>query len=214
MADESVDGNTPVNADDATWILTASFVIFTMQTGFGLLESGAVSKKNEVNILMKNAVDVVLGSLSYWMFGYGLQYGQGPGTTRFFGIGSFFVDTEDHGGVFATFIFQLSFATTATTIVSGAMAERADFNAYIIFSFVNTFTYCIPAGWMWGQHGFLKRLGAIDFAGSCAVHLTGGASALVAAVMLKPRLHRYDKGTNSLAMGDPGNAIMGLFTLW
>ncbi|GIX73033.1 putative ammonium transporter 3 [Caerostris extrusa] len=147
----------PVNADDATWILTASFVIFTMQTGFGLLESGAVAKKNEVNILMKNAVDVILGGLSYWMFGYGLQYGQGPGSSAFCGIGSFFVDTENDGGVFATFIFQLSFATTATTIVSGAMAERADFNAYIIFSFVNTITYCIPAGWMWGQQGFLKR---------------------------------------------------------
>ncbi|CAL1260813.1 unnamed protein product [Larinioides sclopetarius] len=206
MTDETDDGLNPVNADDATWILTASFVIFTMQTG-------AVSKKNEVNILMKNAVDVILGGLSYWMFGYGLQYGQGPGTSAFCGVGSFLVDTEEDGGVFATFIFQLSFATTATTIVSGAMAERANFNAYIIFSFVNTITYCIPAGWMWGQHGFLKKMGAIDFAGSCAVHLTGGASALVAAVMLKPRLHRYDEGTNSLAMGDPGNAIMGLFTL-
>ncbi|GFU07041.1 putative ammonium transporter 3 [Nephila pilipes] len=213
MTDELEDGINPVNADDATWILTASFVIFTMQTGFGLLESGAVSKKNEVNILMKNAVDVVLGGLSYWMFGYGFQYGQGPGTTAFCGFGSFFVDAENDGGVFATFIFQLSFATTATTIVSGAMAERADFNAYILFSFVNTITYCIPAGWMWGQHGFLKKLGAIDFAGSCAVHLTGGASALVAAIMLKPRLHRYDQGIDSLAMGDPGNAIMGLFTL-
>ncbi|XP_035222186.1 LOW QUALITY PROTEIN: putative ammonium transporter 3, partial [Stegodyphus dumicola] len=182
--------------------------------GFGLLESGAVSKKNEVNILMKNAVDVVLGGLSYWMFGYGLQYGQGPGTSAFFGVGSFMVDADNDGGVFATFIFQLSFATTATTIVSGAMAERADFNAYIVFSFLNTITYCIPAGWMWGEHGFLKKLGAIDFAGSCAVHLTGGASALVAALLLKPRLHRYDQGTSSLAMGDPGNAIIGMFTLW
>ncbi|XP_055932180.1 putative ammonium transporter 3 [Argiope bruennichi] len=215
MEEETSDGLNPVNADDATWILTASFVIFTMQTGFGLLESGAVSKKNEVNILMKNAVDVILGGLSYWMFGYGLQYGQGPGTSAFCGVGSFLVDTtEEDSGVFATFIFQLSFATTATTIVSGAMAERANFNAYIIFSFVNTITYCIPAGWMWGQHGFLKKMGAIDFAGSCAVHLTGGSSALVAAIMLKPRLHRYDEGTDSLAMGDPGNAIMGLFTLW
>ncbi|XP_035224311.1 LOW QUALITY PROTEIN: putative ammonium transporter 3 [Stegodyphus dumicola] len=200
--------------DDATWILTASFVIFTMQTGFGLLESGAVSKKNEVNILMKNAVDVVLGGLSYWMFGYGLQYGQGPGTSAFCGVGSFMVDADNDGGVFATFIFQLSFATTATTIVSGAMAERADFNAYIVFSFLNTITYCIPAGWMWGEHGFLKKLGAIDFAGSCAVHLTGGASALVSSLLLKPRLHRYDQGTSSLAMGDPGNAIIGMFTLW
>ncbi|XP_054709111.1 putative ammonium transporter 3 [Uloborus diversus] len=208
-------GITPVNADDATWILTASFVIFTMQTGFGLLESGAVSKKNEVNILMKNAIDVVLGGLSYWMFGYGLQYGRGPGTSAFCGIGSFLVDADDDDeGVFATFIFQLSFATTATTIVSGAMAERANFNAYIIFSFLNTITYCIPAGWMWGEHGFLKKLGAIDFAGSCAVHLTGGASALVAACLLKPRLHRYDKGISSLALGGPGNAIIGTFTLW
>lgn len=179
------------------------------------MESGAVSKKNEVNILMKNAVDVVLGGLSYWLFGYGLQYGNGPGTNAFFGFGSFMVDADDDdGGVFATFIFQLSFATTATTIVSGAMAERANFNAYIIFSFFNTITYCIPAGWMWGEHGFLKKLGAIDFAGSCAVHLTGGASALVAAILLKPRLHRYDQGPNSLAMGDPGNAIIGMFTLW
>ncbi|XP_015917822.3 putative ammonium transporter 3 [Parasteatoda tepidariorum] len=208
MTKEEEAGITPVNADDSTWILTASFVIFTMQTGFGLLESGAVSKKNEVNILMKNAVDVVLGGLSYWMFGYGLEYGTGPGTSAFCGVGLFMVDTEDNdGGVFATFIFQLSFATTTTTIVSGAMA---DFNAYILFSFVNTITYCIPAGWMWGDHGFLKKLG--DFAGSCAVHLTGGA--LVAASMLKPRLHRYDQSTASLAMGDPRNAIMGLFTLW
>ncbi|XP_055928912.1 putative ammonium transporter 3 isoform X2 [Argiope bruennichi] len=206
----------PVTPDDATWILTSSFVIFTMQTGFGLLESGAVTKKNEVNILMKNAADVVLGGLSYWMFGYGFQYGRGPGTTFFCGIGSFFLDSEPQtmGVVFATFIFQLSFATTATTIVSGAMAERTDFHAYCIFSFLNTLTYCIPAGWLWAEHGFLKRLGALDFAGSCAVHLTGGVSALVAAMMLKPRLRRYDSGPEPLPMGNPGNALVGTFTLW
>lgn len=209
-------GLDPVTPDDATWILTSSFVIFTMQTGFGLLESGAVTKKNEVNILMKNAADVVLGGLSYWMFGYGLQYGKGPGTTAFCGIGSFLLDAEPQqmGVVFATFIFQLSFATTATTIVSGAMAERTDFHAYCIFSFLNTITYCIPAGWLWAEHGFLKHLGALDFAGSCAVHLTGGASALVAAVLLKPRLRRYDNGTEPLPMGNPGNALVGTFTLW
>ncbi|CAL1295646.1 unnamed protein product [Larinioides sclopetarius] len=206
----------PVTPDDATWILTSSFVIFTMQTGFGLLESGAVTKKNEVNILMKNAADVVLGGLSYWMFGYGFQYGKGPGTSFFCGIGSFFLDSEPQtmGVVFATFIFQLSFATTATTIVSGAMAERTDFHAYCIFSFLNTLTYCIPAGWLWADHGFLKRLGALDFAGSCAVHLTGGVSALVAAMMLKPRLRRYDNGPEPLPMGNPGNALVGTFTLW
>ncbi|XP_013786764.1 putative ammonium transporter 3 [Limulus polyphemus] len=202
--------------DDATWILTASFVIFTMQTGFGLLESGAVTKKNEVNIMMKNAADVILGGITYWMFGYGFQYGSSPGTNPFIGVGSFFLDSnqDEMGIVFATFIFQLSFATTATTIASGAMAERTDFNAYCIFSLVNTLTYCIPAGWLWGGHGFLKNLGAIDFAGSSGVHLLGGCAAFVATVVLKPRLRRYDNGTAPLPMGNPINALVGTFTLW
>ncbi|XP_076314897.1 putative ammonium transporter 3 [Tachypleus tridentatus] len=209
-------GLDPVDSDDVTWILTASFVIFTMQTGFGLLESGAVTKKNEVNIMMKNAADIILGGLTYWMYGYGLQYGTGPGTNPFCGVGSFFLDadTEKMGIVFATFIFQLSFATTATTIVSGAMAERTNFNAYCVFSFLNTVIYCIPAGWLWGNHGFLKKMGAIDFAGSAVVHLLGGVSALVAAGMLKPRLRRYDNGIEPLPMGNPINAIVGAFTLW
>ncbi|XP_023240329.1 putative ammonium transporter 3 [Centruroides sculpturatus] len=220
MSNETTsDNSTELNlldADDATWILTSSFVIFTMQTGFGLLESGAISKKNEVNILVKNAADVIFGALSYWVYGYGLQYGKGRGTTFFCGIGDFLLDTDpdEMGIVFATFIFQLSFATTATTIVSGAMAERANFNAYCIFSFVNTITYCIPAGWIWGNHGFLKHLGVIDFAGSCAVHLTGGASALTAAILLKPRVRRYKNGTDPIPMGNPANAIVGTFTLW
>ncbi|XP_013784951.1 putative ammonium transporter 3, partial [Limulus polyphemus] len=206
----------PVNSDDATWILTASFVIFTMQTGFGLLESGAVTKKNEVNIMMKNAVDIILGGLTYWMYGYGLQYGTGPWTNSFCGVGSFFLDAEpeDMGIAFATFIFHLSFATTATTIVSGAMAERTSFNAYCVFSLFNTVTYCIPAGWLWGSHGFLKKMGAIDFAGSAGVHLLGGVSALTSAIMLKPRLRRYDNGLDPLPMGNPINAIVGAFTLW
>ncbi|XP_023240331.1 putative ammonium transporter 3 [Centruroides sculpturatus] len=205
-----------VTSDDATWILTAAFVIFTMQTGFGLLESGAVSKKNEVNILSKNAVDVILGGLSYWVFGYGLQYGKEPGTTIFCGVGYFLLDSspDEMGIIFATFIFQLSFATTATTIVSGAMAERANFNAYCIFSFVNTVVYCIPAGWIWGDHGYLKHLGALDFAGSSAVHLVGGASALVACLLLKPRLRKIEAMGASLPMGNSGNAVVGTFTLW
>ncbi|XP_076314978.1 putative ammonium transporter 3 [Tachypleus tridentatus] len=218
MANGTTEINTldPVNSDDATWILTASFVIFTMQTGFGLLESGAVTKKNEVNIMMKNAVDVIFGGLTYWMYGYGLQYGTGPWTNPFCGVGSFFLDAEpeDMGIVFATFIFHLSFATTATTIVSGAMAERTSFNAYCVFSLLNTVTYCIPAGWLWGSHGFLKKMGVIDFAGSAGVHLLGGVSALTSAIMLKPRLRRYDHGVVPLPMGNPINAIVGAFTLW
>ncbi|CAG0891049.1 unnamed protein product [Cyprideis torosa] len=182
-----------VTSDDATWILTSSFIIFTMQTGFGLLESGTVTQKNEVNILVKNLADVVLGGPGYWVYGYGFQYGN-EGKNGFIGFGNFLVDAErkeDAGSTFATFIFQLSFATTATTIVSGAMAERTDFTAYCIFSFFNTIIYCIPAGWIWGDHGFLNRMGFIDFAGSCAVHLLGGISALVSAIFLGPRLRRW-----------------------
>ncbi|XP_077484762.1 putative ammonium transporter 3 [Amblyomma americanum] len=200
--------------DDATWVLTSSFVIFTMQTGFGLLESGCVSKKNEVNILMKNAVDVVLGGLTYWSVGYGLQNGRGPGTNPFCGVGSFFLDasSEVMGEEFAMFIFQLSFATTATTIVSGAMAERTNFHAYCLFSALSTLMYCIPAGWVWSGHGFLNRIGVIDFAGSACVHLLGGTSGLVSALVLGPRLS-WDRHSRP-RMGNPTNAMIGAFTLW
>ncbi|XP_029838955.3 putative ammonium transporter 3 [Ixodes scapularis] len=200
--------------DDATWVLTSSFVIFTMQTGFGLLESGCVSKMNEVNILMKNAVDVVLGGLTYWAVGYGLQNGRGPGTNPFCGVGSFFLDasSEVMGEEFAMFIFQLSFATTATTIVSGAMAERTNFHAYMFFSALSTLMYCIPAGWVWSKHGFLNKLGVIDFAGSACVHLLGGTSGLMSAIMLGPRL-KWDRARRP-RMGNPTNAMIGAFTLW
>ncbi|XP_064472427.1 putative ammonium transporter 3 [Ornithodoros turicata] len=199
---------------DATWVLTSSFVIFTMQTGFGLLESGLVSNKNKVNILMKNAVDIILGGLTYWAIGYGLQNGRGSGTNPFCGVGSFFLDanSEAMGEEFAMFIFQLSFSTTAITIVSGAMAERTNFNAHCILSALSTLTYSISAGWVWSAHGFLYKFGAIDFAGAACVHLLGGVSALVSAVTLGPRLdwdrHRKPR------MGNPTNAMIGTFTLW
>ena len=179
-------------------------IIFNMQTGFGMLESGCVSLKNEVNIMMKNVVDVVLGGMTYWAFGYGMSYGTGPGTTWFMGFGSWFVDDQGVmiGPTFTTFLFQMSFATTATTIVSkitlmiflfslddaclgfvisltlsqvsGAIAERFDFNAYCLFSLVNTIVYCVPAGWLWAERGFLYQLGVVDIAGSGGVHLVGG----------------------------------------
>ncbi|XP_022248990.1 putative ammonium transporter 3 [Limulus polyphemus] len=205
-----------ISWDDATWIMTSSFIIFTMQSGFGLLESGCVTKKNEVNVMVKNAVDVIFGGLGYWMFGYGLSFGKDVGTNPFIGVGSYFVDAdeEEMGSVFATYIFQLSFATTATTIVSGAIAERCSFVAYCIFSFFNTVIFCIPAGWIWGNHGFLRKLHVVDIAGCAAVHLVGASSSLVAALMLKPRTGRFDHGTDPLPMGSPTNALVGMFMLW
>ncbi|KAG8316752.1 Ammonium transporter [Homalodisca vitripennis] len=169
-----------ITMEDSNWIMTSAFIIFTMQTGFGLLESGCVSLKNEVNIMMKNVVDIFLGGISYWLFGFGFQYGYGPYTNPLLGVGDFAMDVpvgdEMMGAMFTAFLFQLSFATTATTIVSGAMAERCNFKAYCLFSFLNTVVYCVPAGWVWGQHGFLNKLGAIDIAGSGCVHLIGGTS--------------------------------------
>ncbi|KAK8761842.1 hypothetical protein V5799_026895 [Amblyomma americanum] len=214
-------------ADDATWTLTASIVVFTMQTaatvlhaatvyaGFGLLESGCVSRKNEVNILMKNVADVVAGGLGFWFFGYGLQFGSGAGSTPLYGLGSFLVDADpqDMGRVFTCFLFQLSFATTATTIVSGAMAERTSFTAYCLFSFLNTLVYCIPAGWVWAPRGFLRQLGTLDFAGAGCVHLLGGVSALVAAAYLGPRTGRYGDAPPP-ELGNPTNVLQGTFTLW
>lgn len=128
-----------------------------------MLESGCVSVKNEVNIMMKNIIDVVLGGFTYWVFGYGMSFGRGALSNPFIALGDFFIDpgVDDPlmGPIFAAFLFQLSFSTTATTIVSGAMAERCNFKAYCIFSLLNTLVYCIPAGWVWGEHGFLHNLG-------------------------------------------------------
>ncbi|CAH1778550.1 unnamed protein product [Owenia fusiformis] len=206
-----------VTWDDATWILTNSFIIFTMQTGFGMLEAGAVSLKNEVNIMVKNAVDVIYGGLSYWTFGYAFSFGEDSGSNPFIGIGYFFVDSSDPnelGILFATFVFQLSFATTATTIASGMMAERTKLFSYSLFSFFNTLVYCVPAHWVWGSNGFLSELGVIDIAGSGAVHLLGAVSGLVATILLKPRIGRYDNIDDEPPIGNGTNSILGMFILW
>ena len=165
--------------------------------------------------MMKNVVDVIFGGIAYWTFGFGFSFGKAEGTNPFCGIGYWFVnpgpDTE--GLVYSTFVFQLSFATTATTIVSGAMAERAKLSGYIVFSATNILIYCFPAHWMWGTKGFLLHLGAIDFAGSGVVHLVGGSSAFIAALMLKPRIGRFD-GTRVPASTNQVNSLLGMFMLW
>ncbi|KAG5673240.1 hypothetical protein PVAND_003303 [Polypedilum vanderplanki] len=211
-----------IEIQDASWIMVASIMIFSMQTGFGLLESGIVSRKNEVNIMMKNIVDILLGGITYYIFGYALSYGRSSYTNPFISFGDFMIDpsVDDKlmGQILTAFFFQLSFATTATTILSGTVAERINFHAYCLFSLINTVVYCIPAGWIWSENGFLRNLGVVDIAGSGPVHLLGGASAFAGAVMLGPRLNRYDrtsdKPTSSLPMGNPINACVGLFFLY
>ena len=204
------------NPDDATWILTSAFIIFTMQSGFGLLESGSVSRKNEANIFIKNAIDVIFGGLSYWIFGFAFTFALDHRGNGFCGLGYFLTDADENqmGNVYSRYFFQLSFATTATTIVSGAMAERTSLKAYTMYSFLSTLTYSFPAHWIWDHGGWLNRMGAVDIAGCGPVHLVGGVSGLVATLMLKPRIGRFDENAPPRQMASPTNVILGTFMLW
>ncbi|ELU09794.1 hypothetical protein CAPTEDRAFT_169940 [Capitella teleta] len=214
---------------DASWILTSAVIIFTMQTGkfyffqlfiwrFGLLEAGCVSPKSETNIMVKNALDVVFGGIMYWSVGFALSFGKGKGSNFFVGTGNYFVqidDGEDIGFIYALFLFQLSFATTSTTIVSGAMAERTKLLAYNIFSMTNTLIYSVAAHWVWAENGFLHNWGAIDVAGCGPVHLVGGMTGLVAAIILGPRASaKHSQGGTKETLPSPLKAILGMFMLW
>lgn len=175
-----------------------------------------VSRKNEANIMVKNAVDVIFGGLGFWMFGFAFTFGNDHGANPFSGYGSFFTDAEETrmGDVFALYCFQASFATTATTIVSGAVAERMNLKAYIIFAFTNTLTYCFPAHWVWGDNGWLRTMGVVDMGGASPVHLVGGVAGLVATIMLRPRVGRFKSVPGAGAplrhnMGCPTNVLLG-----
>ncbi|CAD6192264.1 unnamed protein product [Caenorhabditis auriculariae] len=210
--------------DDAVWIITSSFIIFTMHSGFGLLESGSVSAKDEVNIMVKNVVDVVFGGLSYWSLGYGLSYGDyEPFRNPYIGFGKFFYDpTREYGNKenvnqegwsYAAFLFQLSLATTASTIVSGAVAERAKLKSYILLGCIVILIQAAPAHWVWDKEGFFYKMGVVDFAGCSAVHMVGGIIGLIATVYLKPRRNRFNEDSVH-QMSSPTNALLGTFLLW
>lgn len=159
------------SSNDVCWILTSAFLIFTMQTGYALLESGIVSRKNEINVLVKNAVNIMLGSLSFWTFGYALSFGSPA--NQIIGMGDFFVTAseQDMGPKYSEMAFQLAYSTTSTAIISGAMSERCKFVSFLVFSSINTFIYCVPARWLLREGGWLRELGAVDIGGSGTVHL-------------------------------------------
>ena len=152
---KNLSGIYDLDVQDSTWALTTALIIFTMQTGFALLESGILRNKNEVNIMMKHLVDVCFGGLSFYIFGFGLMFGRGEYNNPFIATGDFFVNAPVGdplmGQIFTFYFYQMSFATTSTTIVSGACAERFRFPAYVLFSFVNTVVYSISGGWVWGK---------------------------------------------------------------
>jgi Amt family ammonium transporter len=190
------------------WMLLSGILVFFMQAGFTLVESGMTRSKNAVNIAMKNLLDICVGSISFWFVGYSLMYGD---TSNGWFFWSGFMQGEG-----ADLFFQTMFAATAATIVSGAIAGRTKYTTYIIFSIIMTaIIYPISGGWQWQGSGWLTELGFIDFAGSSIVHSVGGWAALVAAWMVGPRIGKY---VNGKVMPIPGHnqilATLGVFILW
>ena len=190
------------------WMLLSGILVFFMQAGFTLVESGMTRSKNAVNIAMKNLLDIAVGSLTYWFVGYSLMYGD---TTNGWFFWSGIMQGEG-----ADLFFQTMFAATAATIVSGAIAGRTKYSTYVIFSIVMTaIIYPIAGGWQWQGSGWLTELGFIDFAGSSIVHAVGGFAALVAAYLVGPRIGKFVDGK---VMPIPGHnqilATLGVFILW
>ncbi len=202
---------------DTLWVLLATALVFFMQAGFCMVETGFTRAKNAGNIIMKNLMDFALGTLVFWFIGYGLIY---SGDGDFVGSINFFV--HDLSGFdmsippAAFIIFQTVFCATAATILSGAMAERTKFSSYCIYSVIlSAFIYPISAHWIWGG-GFLSQLGFHDFAGSTAVHLVGGIAALCGATLLGARIGKFSKDGTPKAI--PGHSLtlgaLGVFILW
>lgn len=196
---------------DLMWIVICGILVFFMQAGFTLVETGFTRAKNAGNIIMKNLMDLCIGTLGFWAIGYTIMYGDS--ISSFIGSPSlFFSDTENMHNLF----FQTVFAATAATIVSGAIAERTKFTTYLIFSLIMTVViYPISGHWVWQGSGWLTNLGFIDFAGSTVVHSVGGWAALVAAFFIGPRIGKYTDGKSNAIQGH--NLLigaLGIFILW
>ncbi len=199
---------------DAIWVVTAAILVFFMQAGFALVESGMVRAKNCVNVIMKNYCDMCVGALGFWAIGYGLMFGSNP--SGWVGTSKFALNSAEPFE-FTLLFFQMMFAATAATIVSGALAERIRFSAYLIGSLIVTSViYPIFGSWAWNETGWLKANGFIDFAGSTVVHSMGGWIALAGMIVLGPRLGRFDR--KGAARDIPGHNLpyvaLGGLILW
>ena len=209
---------------DTLWTCLAAFLVFFMQAGFALVECGFTRAKNACNIIMKNVMDFSIGSLSFWLVGFGLMFGA---TNGIFGTTDFFYDAYADGGSgsaenfnWAFLIFQTVFCATAATIVSGAMAERTKFSAYLFYTVgITVIVYPIFGSWAWGGlfngGGWLEGIGFLDFAGSTVVHSIGGWCALAGAIVLGPRIGKYSKkGVTPIPGHNIPLAALGVFILW
>ncbi|WGV24140.1 ammonium transporter [Halotia branconii] len=218
-------------AIDTLWVAIAAFLVFFMNAGFGMLETGFCRQKNAVNVLAKNLIVFALATIAFWVIGFGFMFGDG---NDFIGLNGFFIKGVDNSpatgdaykGVFsaiswtgvplaAKFLFQLVFAGTAATIVSGAVAERIKFVDFLIFSLLLVgIAYPITGHWIWGA-GWLADMGFWDFAGSTVVHSVGGWAALMGAAFLGPRIGKYqDRQVVALPGHNMSIATLGCLILW
>ena len=203
----------------AVWFLIGAALVFWMQAGFAMVETGFTRAKNAGNILMKNLMDFCIGTVVFILIGFGLFLGED--LVGLIGKPGFDIFTSYADFNWSAFVFNLVFCATAATIVSGAMAERTKFLSYCIYSgVISAFIYPIEAHWIWGG-GWLAQLGFHDFAGSCAIHMVGGISALIGAKMLGPRIGKFTKDKNGKIVkvnAFPGHNItigcLGVFILW
>lgn len=207
------------------FVLVSGYLVFLMQAGFAMLTAGSVRSKNTKNVLLKNVLDACVGAVAYWIFGYAFAYGDGDSAAPgFIGTGNFALSSigADPFTNFNFFFFQWAFAATAATIVSGSVAERTSFYAYMAYAFYLTaFVYPVVSHWIWNSDGFLQRIlgegeGVIDFAGCTVVHMVGGFAGLSGAFIVGPRLGRFDSEGKVVPI--PGHsatlATLGTFLLW
>lgn len=207
------------SAANTIWVLLGAALVFFMQAGFAMVETGFTRSKNAGNIIMKNLMDFCIGTPFFWMVGFGIMFGSGNGIIGWFDL----FTTKDYSYItpsgipfMAFFIFQTVFCATAATIVSGAMAERTKFVSYCLYSaIISLIVYPVSGHWIWGG-GWLSELGFHDFAGSTAVHMVGGIAAFIGAKILGPRIGKYSKEGKSRAI--PGHSLtlgaLGVFILW
>ena len=205
------------------WFLMGAALVFFMQCGFAMVETGFTRAKNAGNIIMKNLMDFCIGTVVFSLLGFGLMMSEDY-IAGFIGIPNLNMFTDWANFDWNNFVFQLVFCATAATIVSGAMAERTKFSTYCIYSAViSLFVYPVEAGWVWNYSGpdgealgWLAKLGYVDFAGSTVIHMVGGVSALIGASMLGARIGKY--GKNGKVNAIPGHSItlgaLGVFILW
>ena len=205
------------------WFLIGAALVFFMQAGFAMVETGFTRAKNAGNIIMKNLMDFCIGTVVFMLLGFSLMMSEDY-LFGVIGVPSLGIFT-DFGGFISSnassFVFNLVFCATAATIVSGAMAERTKFVSYCIYSgIISLLVYPIEAGWVWNSQGWLVKLGFHDFAGSCAIHMVGGIAALIGAIILGPRLGKYtkEKDGSIKTHAIPGHSItlgaLGCFILW